>query len=73
VVAKPTRALGSSRKRASAASRTSADRTFETWVAKIEQTGARTGSLKQTIFDEVMKLERHLLGIAPYKPWRRRV
>lgn len=48
-------------------------RTLEMWVAKIEQTGARTGSLKQTIFEEVMKLERHLLGIAPYRPWRRRV
>lgn len=48
-------------------------RTLEMWVAKIEQAGARTGSLRQTIFEEVMKLERHVLGLAPYRPWRRRV
>jgi len=48
-------------------------RTLEAWAAKVEQPGPRSGSLKETIFAEVMKLERHVLGLAPYRPWRRRV
>lgn len=47
--------------------------TLEAWVSKLEACSARTGSLKQTIFEEVMKVERHVLGLADYKPWRRRV
>ena len=48
-------------------------RTLEMWVSKLETPGPRMGSLKQVIFEEVMKVERHVLGLAGYKPWRRRV
>lgn len=48
-------------------------RTLEVWVSKLEHEGARAGSLRATIFEEVMKLERHVLGLTPYKPWRRRI
>lgn len=46
--------------------------TLEKWVRKVEERGAH-GSFRDIVRAEALAVERHVLGIAAYKPWRRKV
>lgn len=46
--------------------------TLERWVRKIEDRGG-DGSFRDIIRAEALAVERHLLGIQTYRPWRRKV
>jgi CRISPR-associated protein Cas1 len=46
--------------------------TLERWVRKVEDRGA-DGTLRELIRAEALAVERHLLGIEAYKPWKRKV
>jgi CRISP-associated protein Cas1 len=46
--------------------------TLERWVRKIEDRGA-DGSFRDLVRSEAIAVERHLLGIAEYRPWKRKV
>lgn len=46
--------------------------TLEKWVRKVEERG--TGdSFRDLIRAEALAVERHILGMAPYKPWKRKI
>ena len=46
--------------------------TLERWVRKVEDRGT-SGSFRDLVRAEALSVERHVLGIAPYKPWKRKV
>lgn len=48
--------------------------TLEEWTRRLDgRTDADTPSMRDLVRAEALGIERHVLGIADYKPWRRRV
>lgn len=48
-------------------------KTLESWTAKLETPGRNDKSLRMLMRDEALALERHVLGMAEYKPFVRRI
>lgn len=47
--------------------------TLQMWVRKTEERVQGGRSLREIVRQEALALERDLLGIAPYRPWRRKI
>ena len=54
-------------------SETGREATLEEWIRRTEGGGGDTPSMREHVRREALAVERDLIGIAPYKPWRRRV
>lgn len=47
--------------------------TLEEWVRRLETRNGDEPSMRELMLDESLKLERHILGLGTYSPWRRRI
>ena len=47
--------------------------TLEEWIRRTETSVGNSPSMRETIRLEALAIERDLLGIGPYRPWKRRV
>jgi hypothetical protein len=47
--------------------------TLELWVQKVEARSDSEASFRDLVRAEALAVERHVLGLAPYEPWTRRI
>ena len=47
--------------------------TLQAWVSKTETRANGKNSMRSSIFEQAFALERHMLSLAPYRPWLRKV
>ena len=54
-------------------SQTGRQATLQAWVSKTETRANGKDSMRSSIFEQAFALERHMLSLAPYRPWLRKV
>jgi len=48
-------------------------RTLEMWAKKIDDIGKDGQCFRDVVRNEALSIERHLLGVSEYKPWKRKI